>query len=72
MFPNLKAEMSRNGITQRDLVTALAEKGCKVCVATLSAKMTGKRGFSFAEVCAIKEILGTDMPLEELFQRRMA
>ena len=72
MFPNLRAEMTRKGITQREMVKALTDRGCKTCLSTLNAKMTGKRGFSFAEVVAIKDILGTAMPLEMLFQMRTA
>ncbi len=37
---------------------------------TLSYKINGKSPFLFDEVMEIKEILGVDMPLEELFDKR--
>jgi len=69
VYPNLRAEMKRKGITQRDLVNVLKDRDSKICLTTLCNKMTGKSGFTFAEVVAIKDILGTDIPLEVLFQK---
>lgn len=69
MYPNLRAEMRRKGITQRDMVKDLNSRDCKISVTTLCNKMTGKREFTFAEAIAIKDILGVYVPLEVLFQR---
>ena len=69
MYPNLRAEMRRKGITQRDMVKYLNGRDCKISVTTLCNKMTGKREFTFSEAIAIKDILGVEVPLEVLFQR---
>lgn len=63
MFPNLRAEMARKRITGKDIA-----KNCLgVRLSTLSAKMHGKSDFTFREAIAIKQYLGVDTPLEELF-----
>lgn len=67
MFPNIKAEMVRRRISQKDLLTSLKERGIKMCYTTLSLKLNGKQGFLFREAVAIKEILRSELPLEVLF-----
>lgn len=62
MFPNLKAEMSRRGIILEDLAKLL-----NVTVPTVSMKLNGKAPLTLAEAKAIKNYIGVDIPLEELF-----
>jgi hypothetical protein len=65
MYSNLRAEMARKKMS----VSSLAlEAG--LCMPRLYDKINGKskRGFSIKEGIAIKEVLGVDMPLEELFK----
>lgn len=62
MFPNLKAELSRRGVTLTDLAKVL-----NVTVSTVSLKLNGKTPLTLAEAKAIKNYIGVDIPLEELF-----
>lgn len=68
MYPNVRAEMARKNLTQSDVVNELRKRGFSMVVPTFSAKMNKKFNFTFKEAVAIKEILGTDLPLEELFE----
>lgn len=68
MFPNIRAEMARKNLTQKDIVDELQKRGFTMVVPTFSAKLNKKYEFTFAEAVAIKAILGTEMPLEELFE----
>lgn len=72
MFPNIRAEMARKGLTQADIVSALQKRGFTMVVPTFSAKLNDKYEFTFAEAVAIKDILGVEMPLEELFKKEVA
>lgn len=67
-FLNLRAEITRAGITQKDL----AEK-CEIPYSTWRAKISGRTPFTFAEAVKIKKILeeiqGRPLPmLEDLFK----
>jgi hypothetical protein len=71
MYPNLKAEFARKNLTLADVVAELRKKGMKMTIGTLSTKMNKKNKkltFSFDEAVALKQILNTDLPLEELFE----
>ena len=68
MYPNIRAEMARKGLTQKDLVDELQKRGFTMVVPTFSAKLNRKYEFTFAEAIAIKNILGTELPLEKLFE----
>lgn len=70
MYPNIRAEMVRRGITQRQMVNKLAERGRKMSLSKFSSKMTGKQEFTFGEAVAIKQILQTELPLETLLRPR--
>lgn len=67
MYKTLRAEMRRCGLTQKDIRDILEARGIKICLATLSLKMTGNRPFLFREAVAIKDILRSELPLEVLF-----
>ena len=68
MYPNIRAEMARKGLIQQDIVNELQKRGFTMVVPTFSAKLNKKFEFTFAEAVAIKDILGVEMPLEELFK----
>ena len=63
MFPNLKAEMSRKGVTLADLAEVL-----NVTVPTVSLKLNGKTPLTLSEAKLIKNYLEVDIPLEELYE----
>lgn len=63
MYPNLKAEMARQGVTMTELANRL-----KWYPAKLSAKMHGKQPFKLDECAAIKVALHVSIPLETLFE----
>lgn len=67
-YPNLKAELARKGITLEKLSQKLEEKGIKRTVPTLSNRINGKCTFTLDEAKIIKEILGTDIPIDTLFE----
>ncbi|MBR4382813.1 MAG: helix-turn-helix transcriptional regulator [Selenomonadaceae bacterium] len=60
----LEAELQKRFITDRKLAEAL-----HLGTAEIDRKMTGQSNFSLAQMTAVKDFLGVDMPLEELFRR---
>ena len=64
VFPVLQAELDKQLITRTDLAQRLSYnfKG-------VSAWFNGKREISLSMALKIKEVLGVDMPLEELFAK---
>lgn len=63
MFPNLKAELARRDITQTRLASLIG-----ISISTLNGKLLGNTPVTLAEAKAIKEAIGTDLTLEELFE----
>lgn len=63
MYPNVRAEMARRGLTLEPIAREL-----DVTVSTLSLKLTGKYPVTLKEAKKIKEVLKTDIPLEILFE----
>lgn len=71
MYPNLKAEFARKNLTLEKVIAELEKRGIKMTLSTLSLKMNKKNktySFTFNEAKALKEIVETDMSLEELFE----
>lgn len=68
MYPNVRAEYARRNLTLKSTVEELARLGFEMSVPTLSMKLNGKFPFTLDEAKALKEILKTDLPLEELFE----
>ena len=65
MYANVRAEMARNRVT----LAVMAEDPRIDCtVTTLSNKLNGKAPLLFKEAVAIKELVKTDLTLEELFK----
>ena len=62
MYENLRAEIARKNKTLVDLSNATG-----IRYQTLSEKMRGNSQFTVKEAVAIKEALGVDMPIDELF-----
>lgn len=65
MYPNVKAEMARRGITLADIAK---DPSIDKTVSTMSLKFSGKAPITLTEAMRIKAILGTDLPLETLFE----
>lgn len=64
MYPEVRAEMARKNIF---LKTMANDKRLNCTVGTLSLKLNGKAPLLYKEACAIKAILKSELPLEELF-----
>lgn len=68
-YPNLKAEIARSGLTYSEILERGKRDGRLNCtISTLSLKINGKAEFTLSESVALKEIIGTDLPLNELFK----
>ena len=65
MYPNIEALRAKNKITLEILAH---DERINCTVSTMSQKLNGKAPLSFKEALAIKDILKSDMPLEELFK----
>ncbi len=63
MFPNLRAEIARKGLTMAEVADAIG-----LSVTHFSLKMNGKYGFTLAEAFAIKKFLKTKLSIDVLFQ----
>ena len=65
MYPTIKAEMGRKGMTIVDLSNATG-----IRYQTLSEKLRGNYQITVQEAMSIKSALGVDSPLEELFEKK--
>lgn len=65
MYPNVEGEKARKKIT---LAMIANDPRISCTVSTLSLKLTGKAPLMFKEAVAIKDILKSNLPLEELFE----
>ena len=63
MYPNLKAEMGRLGIEQKDIVLALDSQP-----GTISLKMCEKRDWTLKETKKIRKTFFPDLTLDYLFK----
>jgi len=68
MYPNFRAECARKKLTLEKIVEELRKRGYKISVSHLSQKLTGKYPISLTEAKDLKEIVETDLTLEELFE----
>lgn len=62
MFPNLEAEMARNGIKRTKLAKEIG-----MAYSTLGSKLSGKGIFTLPDMKKIKDAIGTNIPMEILF-----
>lgn len=67
MYPNLEAERAK---TKTTLATIANDERVKCTISTLSLKLSGKAPLLFKEAIAIKDILNSDLTLEELFEEK--
>lgn len=65
MYPEVRAEMARQNIT---LATLAEDPRIDCTVSTMSLKLKGRANLTLPEAKAIKEILKSDLTLEELFR----
>lgn len=63
MYRNAKAEMVRAGLTLEKVASAMG-----MSASALSMKLNGKSPITVDEAKLFKKIVGSDMPLEELFK----
>lgn len=63
MFDNLRAEMARRGISVTDLASKIG-----VSKQTLYRKLHGQSPLSLHEARSIREVLGVDITLDDLFE----
>lgn len=68
MYPNFNAEYARKGLTLEKLSDEMEKRGCKRTIPTLSQKLNGKFTLTLNEAKVLKEIVGTDLPLDILFE----
>ena len=68
-YPNLKAEIARSGLTYNEILDRGKKDGRLDCtIGTLGLKINGKAEFTLNESMALKDIIGTDLSLSELFK----
>ena len=65
MLYNLRAEMARNGMSQADLAEAIGTS-----LGTINNWICCRTSPPFNFALMIKEAIGTDEPLEKLFESR--
>lgn len=63
MYPNLRAELARRGITIKEL-----SKRTGISYSTLAPKVRGFGSFSVDDADKVRAAVGTNMPLEVLFK----
>ena len=63
MYRNAKAEMIRKGLRLEDIAPRM-----DITVPTLSLKLNGKYPLTLNEAKRFKEIVESELPLEELFE----
>lgn len=63
MYPNLKAEMARLGMTQQDLATSIG-----ITYQALNAKINRRKSFTLDEAKKIQLVLKTKITLDNLFK----
>jgi transcriptional regulator with XRE-family HTH domain len=63
MYPNLKAEMARKGVTVRDLSEMTG-----ISYNTLAPKMRGDKPLKLTEALKIYKVLETDVSVPDLFE----
>lgn len=66
MYKNARAEMVRRGLRLEDVAKQMEKS-----ISTLSLKLNGKFPFTLNEAKQFKEIVGSELPLEVLFEESM-
>ena len=68
MYPEFKGEYVKKGFTLEKLSEELQKKGYKTTVSYLSQLLNGNYPISFKMAKDLKSIIGSDIPLEDLFE----
>ena len=68
MYPEFKGEYVKKGFTLEKIVEELRKKGYGTSVSYLSQLLNGNYPISFNLAKDLKEIIGSDLPLEDLFE----
>ena len=68
MYPEFKGEYVKKGYTLEKIVEELRKKGYKTTVSYLSQLLNGNYPITFNMAKDLKEIIGSDLPLEDLFE----
>jgi transcriptional regulator with XRE-family HTH domain len=63
MYPNLRAEIARQGLNLSDVAEKMG-----MTLSNLSKKLKGEITLTFSEAKRLKKIVKTDLPLEILFE----
>ncbi len=63
MYPNVRAEMARKKLNQEDVATAWDKT-----IGTVSLKLQGKFEITLREARILKDLLQTNLSIEELFE----
>jgi hypothetical protein len=63
MYPEVRAEMARKKISLDTIAN-----GLECTVSTASLKLNGKSPITLREAVKIKSIVGSELPIEELFK----
>lgn len=63
MFKNLRAEIARLGMSQKEFAKAVGIKG-----STFTQKINGKVDFNLSEIKRIKSFFGGKLSIEYLFE----
>ena len=64
MYPNLKAEIARNGLKNKELAKILG-----ISESTFSLKLNGKFSFTLREAGILLDALHSDMDFKTLFYK---
>lgn len=70
MYPEFKGEYVKKGFTLKTLVQGLQERGYKTNVPYLSQILNGDYGLSLKMAKDLKNIIGSSLPLEVLFEAK--
>ena len=62
MYPTLNAELARRSLNKRKLAQKTG-----INYTTLVSKLNGKGVLTLPDMRKIKDVIGTNMPMEELF-----
>lgn len=72
MYPEFKGEYVKKGFTLEKIVEELRKRGYQTTVSYLSQLLTGKFEISLNMAKDLKDIIGSDYPLEILFEIKEA
>lgn len=70
MYPEFKGEYVKKGFTLEKMVKELREKGYGTTVSYLSQILNGDYPLLFKMARDLKSIIGSDIPLEILFEEK--